>query len=130
MEQIEQIEQINRPKGWWNTDKEFDLGVDNNQVYWEEFKKFKWGDNPDKKQILSMRQYKSTVMNFMQHVQKDILIVSKKEIESFLDTVENPITRTNKQAHIKSILIFVVQKNIMGAMGRASKNVLLTIILL
>jgi hypothetical protein len=69
-------------------------------------------------------------MNFMQYVQKDILTVSKKEIESFLDTVENPITRANKQAHIKSILTFVVQKNIMGAMGRASKNTLLTIILL
>ena len=119
-----------KPKGWWNTDKEFDLGVENNQVYWNEFKKFKWGENPDKKQILSMRQYKSSVMNFMQFAKKDILTVSKKEIDTYLETVENEVTRSNKQSHIKSLLTFVVQKNVMGAMGRASKNALLTIILL
>jgi len=119
-----------KPKGWWNTDKTFDLGVENNQAYWDEFKKFKWGESPDKKQILSMRQYKSSVMNFMQYVQKDILTVSTKEIQAFLETVSNEVTRQNKQAHIKSLLTFIVQKNVMGAMGRASKNALLTIILL
>lgn len=119
-----------KPKGWWNTDKEFDLGVENNQVYWNDFKKYKWGESPDKKQIQSMRQYKSSVMNFMQYVQKDILTVSKKEIDTYLETVENLTTRTNKQAHIKSLLIFIIQKNVMGAMGRASKNTLLTIIML
>jgi hypothetical protein len=119
-----------KSKGWWNTEKEFDLGVENNQVYWDEFKKFKWGNDPDKKQILSMRQYKSSIMNFMQYVHKDILTVSKKEIEAFLETIENENTKSNKQAHIKSILTFIVQKNIMGSMGRASKNALLTIIIL
>jgi hypothetical protein len=123
-------EQEKKPKGWWNTDKIFNLGVDNNQIYWNEFKKFKWGENPDKKQILSMRQYKSSVMNFMQYAKKDILTVSKKEIDEYLESVENVTTRQNKQAHIKSLLTFVVQKNVMGAMGRASKNALLTIILL
>jgi hypothetical protein len=77
-----------------------------------------------------MRQYKSSVMNFMQFAQKDILTVSKKEIDEFLETVENEVTRLNKQVHIKSILVFIIQKNVMGAMGRASKNTLLTIIML
>jgi hypothetical protein len=77
-----------------------------------------------------MRQYKSSVMNFMQFAKKDILTVSKKEIDEYLESVENAVTRQNKQAHIKSLLTFVVQKNIMGAMGRASKNTLLTIIML
>jgi hypothetical protein len=119
-----------KTKGWWNHDKEYNLGVENNQIYWDEFKKLKWRENPDKQQILSMRQYKSSIMNFMQFVQKDILPVSRKEVEAFLETVENETTRANKQAHIKSILTFIVQKNIMGAMGRASKNALLTIIML
>lgn len=112
------------------SDKEFDLGADNNRIYWEEFKKYKWGDSPDRNQILSMRQYKSSIMNFMQFIQKDILTISKKEIEIFLENSEKNVTKQNKQAHIKSILTFIVQKNIMGAMGRASKNTLLTIILI
>jgi hypothetical protein len=119
-----------KSKGWWNTEKQFDLGVENNQVYWEEFKKSKWGESPDDKQILSMRQYKSSVMNFMQFLGKDILTASRNEINAFLSTVANETTRINKQAHIKSILVFIIQKNIMGAMGRASKNTLLTILLL
>lgn len=132
-----------RPKGWWNTDKEFDLGVENNSIYWEQFKYSKWGDELNYKEdmteaekkkvkgnINSMRQYKSSVMNFMQFIQKDILTVSKKDIEQFLETIENKNTMANKQAHIKSILTFIVQKNIMGAMGRVSKNALLTIIML
>lgn len=125
-----EVESTKKPKGWWNHNKEYDLGTENNQVYWEQFKNFKWGENPDKKQTMSMRQYKSSIMNFMQYVKKDILTVSKKEIDTYLETVENEITRTNKQAHIKSLLTFIVQKNVMGAMGRASKNTLLTIIML
>jgi hypothetical protein len=136
-------EQEKKPKGWWNHDKEFDLGADNNPIYWEQFKNFKWGDSiiykegmteTEKKKvkntIFSMRQYKSSIMNFMQFVKKDILTVSRKEIDEFLATVKNETTRQNKQAHIKSILVFIVQHNIMGAMGRVTKNALLVIIIL
>lgn len=143
LKRLNEDELEKKPKGWWNVDKEFDLGVENNSIYWEQFKYSKWGDGLNYKEdmteaekkkvkgnINSMRQYKSSIMNFMQHVQKDILTVSKKEIDIYLETVENEKTRANKQAHIKSILTFVVQKNVMGAMGRASKNALLTIILL
>jgi hypothetical protein len=135
--------QEKKPKGWWNHDKEYDLGVENNPIYWEQFKNFKWGDNLIYKErmteeenkkvtkaILSMRQYKSSIMNFMQFVKKDIITVTKKDIDEFLATVENETTKANKQAHIKSILTFVIQKNIMGAMGRVSKNTLLIIIIL
>jgi hypothetical protein len=44
LESLNQVESESekRPKGWWNSEKEYDLGVDNNQIYWEEFKKYKW----------------------------------------------------------------------------------------
>ena len=102
--------------------KYLETDVDSNKVYWEEFY------NNSGKSKGSLIQYKCTIFNFMEFVNKDICLVTKEDIDNFLATVENKATKENKTSHIKSILTFIVQNNTEDCLERISKETLILII--
>lgn len=96
-----------------------------NEKYWELFKAEKF---PEDKQKGSMAQYKCSIFNFMEYINKDIALASVEEIESFIDSQENENTKKNKIAHIKAILTFIVTENLNDAVNRISEELLMYLI--
>jgi len=105
-----------------NLVKNLNTEVNNNKIYWEEFTK-----NSGKSQG-SLVQYKSTIFNFMESINKDICLITKEDVDFFLTGIYNQNTKSNKIAHIKSILDFAVKNNTAGCLDRISKETLILII--
>ncbi|MDD4779208.1 MAG: hypothetical protein PHT02_01200 [Tissierellia bacterium] len=95
--------------------------TDNNRHYLEEFKNF--FDKP-----ACYINYKCTIANFMEFIQKDITEMSLKDMESFLSDTENENTRNNKTTHIKGILTYIVKNNVNDCCETISKDALIAII--
>lgn len=105
-----------------NLVKHLNTEVNNNKIYWNEFYK-----NSGKSKS-SLVQYKSTIFNFMEYINKDLCLVNREDITNFVATAKNEKTRNNKISHIKSILEYLVRNNIADCLNRISKETLILII--
>ncbi|WP_297419728.1 phage integrase N-terminal SAM-like domain-containing protein [Clostridium sp.] len=107
---------------WERQVKHLHTEVNNNKIYWDEFVK-----NSGKSET-SLVQYKSTIFNFMETINKDLCLVTREDIENFVADAKNEKTRNNKIAHIKSILTYIVHDNVADCLDRFSKETLILII--
>lgn len=111
-----------------NQIKQFDIS-DINKQYIESFRNSKWPNYKiDKKQRESWAQYKSSVGNLLESVGKDAAIIKKTDVELFLSKFNNEATKSNKAAHIKSFLSYIVKHNIANCNTRVSRETLIMII--
>ena len=100
--------------------KHYDIS-DINRRYLEAFQKAKYPNlNTDNKQRMSMNQYRSTINTFCEYFQNDIVTMTETDFNNWAKSIENESTRKNKENHIKSILNFVLSKNVNFARQRAS----------
>jgi len=72
--------------------------------------------------------YKCSILNFMEFIDKDITKMNLNNLEAFLNGVDNQNTRDNKTAHIKGILTYLVKHNVNGCRQNISKDTLMAII--
>jgi hypothetical protein len=104
---------------WKRQIKELHTEVNNNKIYWDEFSK-----NSGKAEG-SLLQYKSTIFNFMENINKDLCLVTKEDIDNFVADAKNEKTRNNKLAHIRSILSYIIKENVANCLNRVSKETLI-----
>lgn len=105
--------------------KEYDVsGV--NRKYLEAFQKAKYPDcATDKKQRMSFNQYRCTINNVLEHIQKDAATITAQDFTNWAINIDNENTRTNKLNHIKSFLNFILTKNVNFARQRSTIETLL-----
>lgn len=113
-------------EAWERQIKHLDTNVENNKVYWDEFSNDKF--TTEKQRKGSMAQYKSSIFNFMEFIEKDICEVTKEDLDRFVASFSNQHTMENKMAHIKSILTYIVQNNTADCLNRISKETLILVI--
>jgi hypothetical protein len=113
-------------QAWERQIKHLDTEVEYNKIYWEEFSNNKFTSEKQKKG--SMAQYKSSIFNFMEFIDKDICLVTRDDLNAFVSSFENQNTVENKIAHIKSILTYIVQNNTVNCLDRISKETLILVI--
>ena len=94
-----------------------------NEKYYNSFKsKFK-----DKE--ASWRQYKVDVGAFMEKYQEDVARVKITDIQAYaIDNSKNEKTKSNKEAHIRSLLQWIVKNNVEGAKDKVDRDVLVYLI--
>ena len=111
-----------------NQIKQFDIS-DINKQYIESFRDSKWPNyETDKKQKESWAQYKSSLGNLLELIGKDTATIKKADVELFLSKFNNEATKSNKAAHIKSFLSYIVKHNIANCNTRVSRETLIMII--
>jgi len=93
--------------------KTFTLSKDN-EIYFEAFK----ASVSD----TSWFTYKATVGNFLEGLNKDFATVTPEEILSFTEN------KPNRNAHIRSMMIYCVNNNINDAVEKVSKQTLIWLI--
>jgi len=107
-----------------NQIKQFDLS-NVNLKYLESFRNFKYPNfDTDLKQKSSWAQYKCSCGNLMESLNKDAITINQSGLDNFLSNITNENTRANRLAHIKSMLTFILHKNISFCRQRASTFVL------
>ncbi|GMX64408.1 hypothetical protein Elgi_36770 [Paenibacillus elgii] len=111
-----------------NQIKQFDIS-DINKQYIESFRNYKWPNyETDKQQKASWLQYKSSVGNLLETVGKDAAIIKRADVELFLSKFNNKVTKSNKAAHIKSFLSYIVKHNVANCNTRVSRETLIMVI--
>lgn len=95
-----------------------------NTMYWEAFKDSKF---PDNTKHGSMVQYKCTIFQVMEFIEKDIITITLQDIEDYLLTQEEKV-KNNKESHIKGLLTFIITNNLNDAVNRVQKDIILYLI--
>lgn len=93
-----------------------------NRIYWEDF------ENNSGKTGLSLAQYKSAINRFTSVIEKDILTISKNDLEGYISDIQNQTTRKNAERYIKSFITFTIENNIDKAVEIVSKELLFDLI--
>ncbi len=131
---IQQHEQLNEKQkhtrtdkaiqAWANQVKSYEL-TNANQKYMEAFRKAKYPNyetNPKHK--ASWAQYKCSIGMLLDSLDKDAVTITQDDINNFLSPIVNLNTKANREAHIKSLLSFILNKNISFCRQRSNSFVL------
>ena len=93
-----------------------------NREYWERFEK------NSGKTGLSLAQYKSAINRFTSVVNKDILTISKDDLEDYISDIENKTTKRNAERYIKSFITFTIESDMNRAVEIVSDELLFDLI--
>ena len=112
-------------QSWENQIKNLNTGIEENKIYWDKFCEIKFASEKSKG---SIPQYKSSIFQFIEFIDKDLVTATQEDINAFTATLTNQNTIGNKTSHIKSILTFVIKNNIAECHERVSKETLIMVI--
>lgn len=108
--------------------KQFTL-TETNAKYVDSFRNTRYPEwATDVKQKASWAQYKCSVGNFLESVQKDAVTITETDLAIFVNSIENEKTRANRIAHIKSFLTHLIKNNVENCNDRITKEVLIMVI--
>lgn len=93
-----------------------------NRIYWEDFEK------NSGKTGLSLAQYKSAINRFTSVIEKDILTISKDDLEDYISDIQNETTRKNAERYIKSFITFTIERDMNRAIEIVSDELLFDLI--
>jgi hypothetical protein len=107
--------------------KEYKIS-DINRSYLQAFQIAKYPDiDNNSKQRASWSQYKSTLSNFLEALNKDAAMCKREDIDTFL-APHNSVTRLNKQAHIKAFMVYLVTTNYKNVTSKISRDFLIRLL--
>lgn len=93
-----------------------------NRIYWEDFEK------NSGKTGLSLAQYKNAINRFTSVIEKDILTISKSDLENYISDIQNETTRKNAERYIKSFITFTIEYDMNRAVEVVSDELLFDLI--
>ncbi|MFB5759058.1 hypothetical protein [Paenibacillus medicaginis] len=100
-----------------------------NRQYLEAFKEEKYPDTENNsRHRKSYNQYRCTLNNYLESLTKDVAMSKREDIDNFLAGVPNSQTRKNKEAHIKSFLIYLITNNIKNCSSKVSRDLLIKLL--
>jgi hypothetical protein len=100
-----------------------------NRSYLDSFQTAKYPDiDNNKSQRSSYYQYKCTISNFLEGLGKDVAMCKREDIDTFLSSYDNSVTKGNKAAHIKSFLTFLITENIKNCTSKVSRDILIKLL--
>lgn len=108
--------------------KQYEIS-DMNRQYFEAFQRARYPEyEKNIKQRNSLNQYRSTISNFLEAISKDVAMTKREDIDTFLSTIPNEVTKNNKAAHIKSFLIFIITDNVKNCTSKISRDLLIKLL--